>query len=931
MPDFDNDVTPGESEAIRNALGDGEYVLTTYAPDLNLQSQFESNLVVLTNRRFLYRTNQESWNEVEITPEHELTCSELAGVQTLELRGSKGLSAAWRSTLSQVKAANELRETFAELKLRAVDRTAAVGGANNGRKTIARTKLGTFFHSPLFRLLTFARARLKAVLVGFMLTLVATGVSLIPPYLTMPLVDDVLVPSQVRAAPGQAIVQTKGIIESTVDAIAGPGPSMSKVAVYLVGLAAAAILAWLLAWGQGFVLARVSERISADLRNRTYAHLQKLSLEYFGDKRTGDLISRISNDSEHLCSFLSDSLVDFVTDILMIIGSAIVLVSLDPWLAVATLASFPIIASLILRVRGRLTHGFLRTGRAWSAMTNVLADTIPGIRVVKAFAQEQREAERFAQSNQRIFEINDRINALWTFFWPLVGFLNQLGLLVVWAVGAWEIFHHRVTIGVLTAFIAYIGRFYARLESMSRMLTITQKASAGAQRIFEILDRVSTVAEPEHPKTLSKVVGALNFEDISFRYGSRIVVDHVSFDVAAGEMVGIVGHTGSGKSSIANLACRFYDVTEGTVRIDGVDVRDIAIQQYRKNIGIVLQDPFLFFGSIAENVSYGEPGAAREKIMKSARVACAHEFILRLADGYDSLVGERGQSLSGGERQRIAIARAVLIDPKILILDEATSAVDAQTEREIQRALDNVVQGRTTIAIAHRLSTLRKANKLVVLNQGRLAEMGNHAELLAKGGEYARLYQAQMQSALGTNGAELAMDNDADFEQPAMVEAPSLDLHEVLRALTPLQSGRGELQLSLASGAERVHPVRCFPLTEPGEWIALVDERGREVAMIPSLESLTTTQRELINAALNAREFVPIITAIDRIVVLPSHGQWHVSTNRGATRFTLGHEDHVRALTKSRFVVSDLHGMRYVINDSNQLDSRSRRLLSRYL
>ena len=929
MQDSESALTSCENDEVHNLLDADECVLTTCRPDLNLKSEFEPHLVVLTNRRILHRAPRGTWQKVAILPDQQLTCHEMGGVQTIELLESSQRLAAWRSTLGQAKAFQAFREAFLELASREPDSTLvrrAEVAAGNGK---SRSSIGRFLHSPLFRLLTFARARLNAVLLGFMLTLAATGVSLIPPYLTMPLVDEVLVPSQVHAAPDTSL--TRSSLERLAVRLAGDGASMSKVAVYLSALGLAAVLAWLLAWGQGFVLSRVSERISADLRNRTYSHLQTLSLEYFGDKRTGDLISRISNDSEHLCFFLSDSLVDFITDILMIIGSAVVLFTLDPWLAVATLASFPIIASLILRVRGRLTHGFLRTGRAWSAMTNILADTIPGIRVVKAFAQERREAERFAQSNQRIFEINDRINRLWTFFWPLVGLLNQVGLLVVWAVGAWEIFHHRVTVGVLTAFIAYIGRFYARLESMSRMLTVTQKASVGAQRIFEILDRKSTVAEPAQPKPLANVVGALSFENISFRYGTRIVVNHVSFNVAAGEMVGIVGHTGSGKSSIANLACRFYDVTEGSIRIDGMDIRDIALHQYRKNIGIVLQDPFLFFGSIAENIAYGEPTATHDEIIKAARVACAHEFILRLTDGYDSVVGERGQALSGGERQRVAIARAVLIDPKILILDEATSAVDAQTEREIQRALDNVVQGRTTIAIAHRLSTLRKANKLVVLNQGRLVEMGTHADLLTRSGEYARLYRAQMQSVANKDEAEVAAAYDDNTPAAEGTEPRAVELREGLGQFVPIDGGKGEFDVSLADQQRRVHPVRCFPLTRPKEWIALVDEHGREVAILPNLSELPLGQQDIINAALNAREFVPVITAIEGITILPSYGQWQVVTSRGKTQFTLGHEDHVRPLNNGRFVVSDLHGMRYVIEDINRLDPRSRRLLSRYL
>ncbi|HOM14795.1 MAG TPA: ABC transporter ATP-binding protein, partial [Rubrivivax sp.] len=422
------------------------------------------------------------------------------------------------------------------------------------------------------------------------------------------------------------------------------------------------------------------------------------------------------------------------------------------------------------KVRSRLAIGFDRTSRVWAEITNVLSDTIPGVRVVKAFAQEQREMQRFARANQRNLQANARVNKIWALFSPTVGLMTEIGLLFVWAFGIWLVAHDQITVGVLSAFIAYIGRFYTRLDSMSRIVSVTQKAAAGAKRIFDILDHVSNVPEPAQPVPIEppaqpvpieppaqsggieRLQGQIELRGVHFRYGSRSVIRGLDLSIRPGEMIGLVGHSGSGKSTLVNLICRFYDVSDGAILVDGVDLRRFGVADYRRHIGLVLQEPFLFFGTVAENIAYGKPQATRAEIVSAARAAHAHEFILRLPQGYDSLVGERGQGLSGGERQRISIARALLIDPRILILDEATSAVDTETEKEIQRALDNLVQGRTTIAIAHRLSTLRKADRLVVMDAGRIVEVGPHDELIERRGAYFRLYEAQARRVVGDDG-----------------------------------------------------------------------------------------------------------------------------------------------------------------------------------
>lgn len=882
------------SERAGPELAANESVVARFVPDLSAELRFAESLVLVTTRRVWFRDATGQQRELLRDARIDVERHEHAGVCELVLRRDGGGEARFRYTLARARQAAELADALA--------RAPELARAEQSSEPDEEAPPPPSLRAPLLRLFAFARPRLGKVLLGFGLTLATTAVALIPPYLTMPLVDEVLVPWQAKAAPGFDAAQR-------------------TLVLYLGGLGLAAVVAWLLAWAQGAVLAWVSELISADLRNRAFSHLTRLSLQYFGGKRTGDLIARISSETDRLCSFLSDTLIDFVTDVLMIVGTSLVLFTLDPLLALAALVSFPPIAWFMMRVRGSLTHGFLRGGRAWSQMTNILADTIPGIRVVKAFSQEEREIKRFAQANQRIVEVNNRVNALWTSFWPLVALLNQLGLLVVWAVGAYQVLHHHITVGVLTAFIAYIGRFYARVESMSRMLSLTQRASAAAQRLFEILDRVPSMQAPKAAVPLGSVKGELSFERVSFRYHSRLVLDEVSFRIEPGQMLGIVGHTGSGKSTIANLVCRFYDASSGSVRLDGIDVTSLSVEQYRRHIGIVLQDSFLFFGTIGENIAYGMPEAPPGRVLDAARAARAHEFVLKLPEAYDSLVGERGQSLSGGERQRVAIARAILVDPQILVLDEATSAVDVQTEREIQRALDNVVAGRTTIAIAHRLSTLAKADRLLVLKNGRVVETGTHAELLAQGGEYWRLQRTQQQTEPALGG-----EPDPRAPEPAPATLGSFEPGELELSWAV---DRATLQLASRSGQSlTVSARRCFPLSEPERFIALIDAHGHELACIESSGQLPPGSQQALAQALAASELLPRVERIQTVREEATQSVWRVLTDRGERDFVVEQEDHIRRLADGRHLITDSFGMRYLVPRLEELDDKSRRLLS---
>lgn len=856
--------------------------------DLDEYMQLSGSTLWLTSERLVWRRTEGDLEQVALGASIELSVTERPGAFEIAIVSEGETRATFRLSVGKHRQLHAFERAFRDGSSLAAPAPQSPPAAGNTQR-------------PLLRLLAMTLPHRWLLTAGLVLTLASTAAGLVPAYVTMPLVDEVLVPSQASTTPTDA---------------------WPVVFAYLGALFGSSLLAWLLTWGQGAVLAVVSELVGAQLRNMAFQHLLSLDVEYFENKRSGDLVSRISAETDRICTFLSDSLVDFISDVLMIVATCAVLFTLHPTLGVVAVGSFPVIGGVTLMLRQRMSEGFAHGGRVRARMVSLLADAISGIRVVKAFGQERHESGRFADLNERIVQVNNRTNALWTFFWPLVTFLNQVGLLVVWAFGAWLVLKGQITVGMLTAYIAYIGRLYSRVESMSRMLGATERASAAAQRLFEIIDREPKVHRlVEHVEDNRVMDGHIELKQVSFYHGTRQVLKDVSLDIKAKTLVGIVGHTGSGKSTLANLLCRFYETDHGEVQIDGTDIRRLPLTSYRSQVGIVLQDPFLFYGGIGENICFGRRDATPRQVIQAARDAMAHEFILRLPNAYDTAVGERGQALSGGERQRVAIARALIMDPRILILDEATSAVDPETERKIQSALDSVAVGRTVVAIAHRLSTLRHADTIFVLNQGRLVESGTHEKLLEHDGEYAKLW------AMNTANAQ-TQPGDVDTKQEKSLPEPERValIPEDCLTLT-FQGGKGLVLTDTrdASSTFSVHAKRCFPISEPDFGIALVDGMGRERAFVTGVELLNAASRDALRLALNDSEWFPRIEHILRVTIQTTCSVWQVTTNRGAADFVVTDEEKVRWVQEDCYALTDQHGTTYVIPSLGNLDRASRR------
>lgn len=500
-------------------------------------------------------------------------------------------------------------------------------------------------------------------------------------------------------------------------------------------------------YGQSYLMNYVGQRVIIDIRKAVFEKLQRLSMSFYDKHKTGTIMSYVTNDVSALQSAMVDNVVEMITETVILVASIVMMIYLDWKLFLVTFATFPVVLFFIDNFGKRIRKSGSRIQEAAADITSVLQEVASSPRVIKSFVREGYEVDRFDKENMNNFRANMKYAQLSSTLTPTIEFVAAVGVSIILWYGGNSVINGSITAGSLVAFLTYAVNISNPIKRLSRVIGNIQKALAAAQRVFDVLDLPEDIKNAPDAKALPKVKGYVRFNDVSFAYNeNEEVLSHVSFEVKPGEMVAFVGPSGAGKSTVASLLPRFYDAINGSITIDGQDIRKVTLDSLREQVGIVPQETVLFNGSVYDNILYGRLDATREEVEAAAKAANAHDFIMQLPDGYETMLGDRGMNISGGQRQRISIARAILKNPQILILDEATSALDTESERVVQEALDRLMVGRTSFVIAHRLSTIKNADKIMVLEKGQLIEQGNHDELMAMDGLYAHLYKIQYRS-----------------------------------------------------------------------------------------------------------------------------------------------------------------------------------------
>ena len=573
----------------------------------------------------------------------------------------------------------------------------------------------------IFRLLAYAVPHWKISIGAFAIMVFVRAASVYPGILNKRLFDEVLAPPA-------------GVESSGFSGLVAIVLMMIGVNVFTTSFSTI----------RSYVMAIVGQGVKHQLRTEAYQHLNRLSISFYQKRDTGNIMSRLTHDVGRLEDFIAYGLQDMVGDILMLIFMFSVMVYHNWQLTLLSMIPIPLIIVFTVYFGKKVKKIYHIVWKQISGISTILASVIPGVRVVKAFGREEYETDRFGKQSQRVLETGLR-SARWeSIYGPTMGFITFSGTIIIWFAGGGQLLNGDLTTGELIMFMGYMMQLLGPVRMLSGLNRRFLRAATSAERVFEILDTPPDIADSKNSVKLKEVSGEIEFRNVSFSYDSeQDALNDVSFIVQPGEMIGLAGHSGAGKSTLINLITRFYDPTGGDILLDGHNLDDIQLDSLRDRIGVVLQDPFLFNGTVAENIGYSRLNATSTEIIAAAKAANAHDFIVNFADGYDTIVGERGARVSGGERQRISIARAILKNPQILILDEATSSVDTETESKIQEALERLIQGRTVFAIAHRLSTLKYSNRLLILKDGKVDEIGTHEELVAKDGTYASLCRKQ--------------------------------------------------------------------------------------------------------------------------------------------------------------------------------------------